>query len=296
MPRELLLDDAPAIAPLALALELGWATLPMPVRTVPNLSAATARDNPGALVCAPLVEYADLQEDYTILPDLAAGGHHGVATVLLADRRLDEVEDPIVDLGEISRTAECLARATLLKFYGITAAAWVRDGQESAGLRIEESPGEETTSDNTPESATERLTVEIREGGEALHLLDEPGDRVVSDLGRAWFILTGLPPVSHLLLAPNALLGADDPALQELLAALPVALAVVHERRRELRRTLAERYGVSRDLLNAFYNDQFLILTGDAQKSILALFPEGAWGMDLPTVARLNLAPWAARV
>ena len=88
----------------------------------------------------------------------------------------------------------------------------------------------------------------------------------------------------------------DSTGLQELVAALPAALAVIHERRRELRRTLAERYGVSRDLLNAFYNDQFLTLTGDAQKSILALFPEGAWGMDLPTVARLNLAPWAVRV
>jgi predicted solute-binding protein len=296
MVRELLLDDAPAIAPLALALELGWATLPVPVRTVPELSATMARDYPEALVFAPLVEYADLQADYTILPELAAGGHHGVATVLLADRRLDEVDDPIVDLAEISRTAECLARATLLKFYGITAAAWVRDGQEPPQLRIDESPVAETAPGSSPESAIERPTVEIREGGEALHLLDEPGDRVVSDLGRAWFILTGLPPVSHLLLAPNALLAVDDTSLPELLAALPIALAVVHERRRELRRTLAERYGVSRDLLNAFYNDQFLTLTGDAQKSILALFPEGAWGMDLPTVARLSLAPWAMRV
>jgi predicted solute-binding protein len=136
----------------------------------------------------------------------------------------------------------------------------------------------------------------VREGGEALHLLDTPGDRVLSDLGRAWFILTGLPPVTHLLLAPNGALAGDDPALQGFLAALPAALAVVHERRRELRRELADRYGVSRDALNAFYNDQFTTLTGDAQKSILALFPVGAWGMDLPTVSRLALAPWAIRV
>jgi hypothetical protein len=299
MIRELLLDDAPASAPLALALELGWATLPVPVRTVPGLAAATARDHPEALVFAPLAEYADLQAGYTILPELAAGGHHGAATVLLADRRLDEVDDPIVDLAAVSRTAECLARATLLKFYGITAAAWVHDGQESPRLRIDESPLEEPASGSSPESALRTphsAIVEVREGGEALHLLDEPGDRIVSDLGRAWFILTGLPPVSHLLLAPHALLGNADAGLRDLLAALATALTVVHERRRELRRTLAERYGVSRELLNAFYNDQFLTLTGDAQKSILALFPEGAWGMDLPTVTRLNLAPWAIRV
>ncbi len=275
-PRELLLDDTPAIAPLTLAIELGWVTLPVPIRTIAGLKARTVREYPGALAFVPLAEYAELQDDYAILPDLAAGGQHDAATILVADRRLDEVDDPLVDLGESSRTTELLVRATLLKFYGIIAAAWIRDGQES------------------PADSAARQTIEIRDGGEALHLLDAPGDRVISDLGRAWFILTGLPPVSHLLLAPTDQLEADW--LKGVLAALPAALAVVHERRRELRRTLAERYGVSRELLNDFYSDQFLTLTGDAQKSILALFPAGAWGMDLPTVSQLHLAPWARRV
>ncbi len=275
-PLELLLDDSPVIAPLALALELGWATLPVPVRTIAGLTASTMRVHPGAVGFTPLAEYAELQRDYTILPDLAAGGHHDAATILIADRRLDEVDDPIVDLGASSRTTELLVRATLLKFYGIAAAAWLRDGEE-------------------PQASDEaQQSIEIRDGGEALHLLDAPGDRVISDLGRAWFILTGFPPVSHLLLTPTSRL--EDSALEALLAALPVALAVVNERRRELRRTLAERYGVSRELLNSFYADQFLNLTGDAQKSILAIFPAGAWGMDLPTVSQLNLAPWAQRV
>ncbi len=275
-PLELLLDDSPVIAPLALALELGWAILPVPVRTISGLTAQTMREYPGAVGFTPLAEYADLQRDYTILPDLAAGGNHDAATILIADRRLDEIDDPIVDLGASSRTTELLVRAILLKFYGITAAAWLHDGQEP------------------PVGDEGQQTIEIRDGGEALHLLNVPGDRIISDLGRAWFILTGFPPVSHLLLAPTSRLA--DSALEALLAALPLALAVVNERRRELRRTLAERYGVSRELLNSFYADQFLTLTGDAQKSILAIFPAGAWGMDLPTVSQLNLAPWARRV
>lgn len=275
--RELLLDDTPGIAPLALALELGWATLPVPVRTVDALTAETARAHPTALVLAPLTEYAALQESYTILPELAVGGHHSLPALLVADRRLDEVDDPIVDLAEVSRATECLARATMLKFYGITAAAWRRDEPEPTGAGV-----------------VPPLTVEIRDGGEALHLLEVPGERVISDLGKAWFILSGLPPVSHLLLAPDAAL-EDDAALRATLDALTAALAVVHERRRELRRTLAERYGVAREFLNDFYSDQFLTLTADAQKSVLALFPEGAWGMDLPTVSRLKLAPWARR-
>lgn len=274
-PLELLLDDTPALAPLTLALERGWATLPATARTLPRMDATVAHAHPTALVFVPIAEYAVLQNDYVIIPELASGGHHNAGIILIGDRRLDEIDDPLVDLADVSRGTELLARATLLKFYGMAAAAWLRDG------------------DTPPASETERPTVEVRDGGEALHLLDDSGDYIVSDLGRAWFILTGLPPVTHLLLAPQTLLGT--PALTALVAALPEALAATHGRRRELRRDLAERYGLSRDFLSAFYNDQFLTLTGDAQKSLLALFPAGAWGMELPTVSQLTLAPWAKR-
>lgn len=305
MTLELLLDDAPGPAPLALAVERGWATLPAPVRTAPGLTAAAAREHTDALVLLPVAEYALVQETHVILPALAAGGHHGAATVLAADRRLDEIDAPIVDLDAISRTSECLARATLGKFYGITGATWTRedgasDAREPAPSGAQEAASDQPpgTPDNPAEEAppAERPTVEIREGGEALHLLDAPGDAVVADLGRAWFILTGLPYLSHLLVAPRPLLERDPDGLRELVAALPAALGVAHERRRELRRQLADRYGVSRDLLNDFYNDQFLTLTGDAQKAALALFARGAYGLNLPTVSRLNLAPGAAHV
>ncbi len=268
----LLLDDHPALAPLALAIEQGWGTLPISVRVVANLNAHTVQEYPAALACLPLAEYADLQTTHTIVPDLAAGDQHDAGTLLVADRRLDEVDQVIVDLGATSRTSELLTRATLLKFYGITAVAWTRD----------EPLPEET-----------QQVIAIRDGGEALYLRDTAANRILSDLGRAWFILSGLPPVSHLLLAPNNALTA--PWLTETRAAIPDLLAVVASRRRELRRTLAERYGVSRELLHQYYSGQFLTLTGDAQKSILALFPEGAWEMNLPTVSRLNLAPWAKR-
>lgn len=284
MSLELLLDDAPGPAPLALAVEQGHAALPAPLYTAPNITARLARERTGALILLPAAEYALLQESHVILPALAAGGRHGAATVLVADRRIDEIEAPAVDLADISTTSECLARATLAKFYGITGAAWQRECDERREAA------------ETAVDATERPMVEIREGGEALHLLDEPGDAVVADLGRAWFILTGLPYTSHLLVAPRALLERDPDGVTALTAAIAAALAVAHERRRELRRDLSDRYGVSRDTLNAFYNDQFTTLTGDAQKGTLALFARGAFGLGLPTVSHLNLAPGAAHV
>lgn len=295
MALELLLDDAPGPAPLALAVERGWATLPLPVRTVPGLTAVTASEHPEALVLLPLAEYASLQDSHLVLPALAAGGRHGAATVLVSDRRLDEVEAPVVDLTAVSLTAELLARATLAKFYGIAGATWRSD--ERGGVPAAGGSGEgRRTGDEQGELPGERPILEVLEGGAALHLLDEPGDAVVADLGRAWFVLTGLPAVSHLLVASRALLTAEGARVQELTEALPPALAIVHERRRELRRGLSDRYGVSRDLLNAFYNDQFTTLTGDAQKSASALFARGAYGLNLPTVSRLNLAPGAPQV
>lgn len=274
MPLELLLDDAPGPAPLALAVELGWAALPAPLRTAPDLTAEVARAHPDALALVPVAEYALLQDDYLVLPDLAAGGAHGAAAVLRADRRPDEIDHALVDLDAVSRTTECVARATLLKFYGIAAATWSRG----------DAPPETTGAD-----AAERPAVEVQDGGAALHLLDEPGNAVVEDLGRAWFILTGLPCVTHLLVARRDLLAAEAGGVRALLDALPAALAVAHERRRELRRELSRRYGVSRDLLNDFYNDQFHALTADAEKAAAALFARGAWGMNLPTVTGLGV-------
>jgi hypothetical protein len=307
MALELLLDDAPALAPLALAVELGWVSLPLPLRTVPHLTADEARARADALVVLPAVEYALVQQSHLIVPALAAGGQHGSATVLVADRRLDEIEAPTVDLEGASRGAECLARATLGPFYGISGTVWTREGEAGGHPPGGRSDGHHDSSaaagdgaaaetQVAGEASLARPTVLVREGGEALHLLDEPGIATVADLGRAWFILTALPPVSHLFLAPRALPPADEAGLRELTEALPGALATIHERRRELRRELSDRYGVSRERLNDFYNDQFSTLTGDAQKSVLALLARGGRGVGLPPVARLNLAGDAPHV
>jgi predicted solute-binding protein len=270
----LLLDDTPSIAPLAVAHELGWVTLPTPIETVPGLSVQTARSRPDALIYAPVTEYPELQQSHTILPALAGGGNYNSAIVLVTNHPLEEIDACVVDLADTSRTAEALARGTLRKFYGMNPVAWLREGRpDNPDLPV----------------------VEVREGGEALHLLDEPGDRVVVDLGRAWFILTGLPPVTHLLLAPDGFLRSDPAELNGMEEASVTAFATLHERREELRRELSTRYGVSLNLINRFYDDQLPSLTGDAQKSVRALLTATSRSMGLPPVAALKLPPGAVR-
>ncbi len=270
----LLVDDTPSIAPLTLAHELGWATLPCAVETVAGLTAQVARAHPEALVFVPFTEYPELQEGYTILPVLAAGGNYNAAIVLVADRPLEEIDECVIDLGEVSRVAEALAYATLKKFYGLTPVAWVRTRPETA----------------------EHPVVQICEGGEALHLLDEPGNRVVVNLGRAWFILTGLPPLTHLLLAPDKLLREAPGDVQAFTAALAAAQAARAARKAELRGELSARYGVSVAQLDRYYDDQFTTLTGDAQKSIRALLTATARNLGLPAVGALKLPPGVLNV
>jgi predicted solute-binding protein len=271
----LLLDDTPSIAPLALAHELGWVTLPMPVETVPGLTAAMAQRRGDALLFAPVAEYPELQQGYTVLPALVGGGNYNAAIVLVAERPLEEIDACAVDLADTSRTAEALARGTLRKFYGINPVAWLR--------------GEERPDDPA------LPVVEIREGGEALHLLDEPGNRVVVELGRAWFILTGFPPVTHLLLAPDALLRDAPDALPALNDALAAANTILRGQRDDLRQQLSARYGVSLALINRYYDDQLPGLTGDGQKSVRAILTATTRSMGLPPVAALKLPPGAAR-
>ena len=266
----LLLDDAPQIAPLALAHELGWVALPCAVETMAGLSAETARARPDALVYLPLTEYATLQTSHTVLPFLAGGGNHGATIALIAEQPLGAIDDCLVDLGESSRLAEALARGTLRKFYGINPIAWLRDER--------------------PEGETPPI-VEVREGGEALHLLEEPGDRTVVELGKAWFILTGLPALTHLLLVPDAVLRATPDLPQTLAAALEATAATIDARRDELRDELATRYGLARTTLDRLYDDQLPALTGDAQKSLRALLTAASRSMGLPPVGALKLPP-----
>lgn len=270
MTPTLLLDDTPAIAPLALAIERGGLALPAALEVVPTLTAEVARARPDTLAFVPVGDYPLLQGDRTVLPELAAGGVYNAAIVLVADRPLPTIERCLVDLADASRTAEALARATLQKFYGLTPVGWTCDA---------------------PPEDPELPVVAVREGGEALHLLDEPGSRAVVDLGRAWFLLTGLPPVTHLLLAPDRLLAAAPDAVAALRAALAAAPDALAPHRDALRDELATRYGVARALLDRYYDDQFATLTGDAQKSLRALLTAAARSMALPPVGALKLPP-----
>lgn len=112
---------------------------------------------------------------------------HAEAGIAVQDRgviaflsavRADELEDPAIWVRTESATAELVARATLQPYFGFRPSRWVAEGTgEETGVVVDEL------------AALQPIESGFRE-----------------NLTRAWFVLTGLPLVTHLLAVPT---GAD---------------------------------------------------------------------------------------
>lgn len=148
------------------ALGNGWE-----LRIQERLDAATVRAVPG-------VALLDTLEALTLLPacwiatDLAVVSEHTSAVALLTPDRPDRLQETSVALGTCRAASEALARTTIEPFFGVRVREWHRGDQTS----------------RHPE-------LRLVEDEMALHA---PNERH-HDLGRAWFILTGYPFVSHVL-------------------------------------------------------------------------------------------------
>lgn len=285
---QLLLDDAPGPALLELALTRTRTRLPVEVRTVPALRAETVQDHPSAMLLIASAEYAILQATHVVSAEFAISGTHRSAVVLVSDRPFDRVEAPRVEFEGGSRAAELLARATLWRYFGIQPALFVRDGVAT----VPSPPPEQVTAtepDEEPGAAPGTQVLRVLDGTAGLKALgDLPPDRA-ADLGRAWYIMTGLPPVSHLLLVPRALVEQLPGAYAATIESFTSGLASAHERRRELSRAFAERCVIPHEVARDFGADIRWKFDAEIHKSVVQLFNRGAWGMNLPLVRKLEL-------
>lgn len=241
----LLLHDTLATAPFVHPLTSGWVTPDIVAEPRPHLPAADVGPEDVALVPAP--EIAALLETHSLAPEAAVVSGPVGSVAMRVPARPDEIERTPVRLWEASGIAEVLARATLKPFYGIQPVSWT-----------------------TEESAEAQVVVV--EGIEALR---PPEAGFAEDLCRAWFILSGVPAVTHVLAIPRAL---DPAALSPALDALETLREAGHERRRDLRRDLAEAHGLDRDRLATFFGEQRLTLEAADRRALLLLLQRGTWG------------------
>jgi len=251
----ILLHDTLVTAPYVVPARLGWIESPVSVEPMADLRAGDVAPNEVALI--PSAEVASLQESHQVVPDFAVIATGEGAVAMRVSVRPDEIEASPVRLYDASGSAEILARATLQPFYGINSTAWTSDDTASA-------------------------QVVIVEGAEALR---EPEAGMAEDLTRAWFILTGQPVVSHVLVAPKSL---NREALSPVLATLESARAAAHERRRDLRKQLAEREEIDRDRLTRLFAAQRLSLEDEDRRALLMLLQRGNRGSAYPYVWNLT--------
>lgn len=164
---------------------------------------------------AVLVRTGDLgawEVTHRIVPTAGVATGGPGAIVLTTPVRADMIDEPVVWLRELSTTARLLARATVERYYGTAVRGWSETGEGAQAVVVE--------------------------GPDALAPL-ETGYR--DDLGRAWFILNGVPLVTHLLLVP---VGADPAGVAEATRWVQEVGGLDKERRKKARERLAGRAGV----------------------------------------------------
>lgn len=244
MALRIAIDDRLETARLAYPIEAGWAS-PEGVERVAGLISTRAADADLAMLDS--IAALSMLGDYAVVADLAVVARRATMLTLATHTRPDDVDDVAVSLSGVSPAGRAVALATLHPFYGITAREW----------------------SDEPFAVDEQHAV-VSEGPAALIPIED--DAIYQeDLGRAWFLMTETPFVSHVCVARRSLLTRDPASVADAVGQLVGVLDAGLERGRELRRDLAKRHGIDRDLLVEVLADQEWELTAEGVAGLTQL-------------------------
>ncbi|MGD9714822.1 MAG: MqnA/MqnD/SBP family protein [Thermomicrobiales bacterium] len=257
MTTRLLLHDALTTANIIQPLRLGWVQHEFDVDLSEKLESGDVDAGSFALIPSP--EITLLVDSHNILAAVAVVDEQSSAIAMRTPVRPDDIEASDVVLYETNATAEVLARALLWPFFGITARS------------LSALPNAEAQ-------------VTIVEGALALQ---EPETGQSLDLGRSWFVMTGMPLVSHVLIGPRNASSAEQSAV---VSALNESLSEAHARRRELRQRFDTQYSVDRERLVSYFAGQRYRLDAGDREALVALLVRGAGGSRFRPLTRLPYA------
>ncbi len=253
----LFLHDSLTTANLVEPLRLGWVEHDLDAVFSGALTAAQILQEDFALIPSP--EITLLVDTHQILTQLAVVDEPSSAIALRTPVRPDDIEQSNVVLYETSATAEVLARALLWPFFGIETSGWTTEPESDAQITVVEGA----------------LALQDPEAGHSL------------DLGRSWYVMTGMPLVTHLLAAPREAAAAD---WDSVVNALQQSATEAHARRRELRLLFDERFGVERERLVEYQAGQRHQLGAAEREALVALLVRGAGGSRFLPLTRLPFA------
>jgi predicted solute-binding protein len=249
-----IVDDSLVTAVFAEPLRRGWVSTDIDATLMPSPSAAEVPGGAFGLVSSP--ECTLLTDTHAIVPDVAVVAQETGAITMRSPVRADEISDARVLLYETSSVAEVLARSLMWPYFGIAVREWTRE------------PDEDTT-------------VTIVDGALALQ---PPEVGYSENLVRSWFVITGMPVVSHVLLAPREAAPEAVAGVVDLLAA---CRNQAHERRRELRQLMDEEYGIERERLVDVLTRQRYSLDDADREALVSLIVKGSGGSSYRPITRL---------
>ncbi len=186
-------------------------------------------------------------DTHVILRDAGIVWRTASMLTMTTHTRPDEVEQATIVIPGISAAGRAVATAVITAFYGITVTDWSEEARD-----------------------VDETTAVISEDAAAL-IADEDEDRYQEDLGRAWFLLANLPFVSHVCVAPRALLASDPASISRAVERLNGAKTIGQDRGRELRRDLSKGFNIDRDTLTETLADQTFTLDDEALDGLVEL-------------------------
>jgi hypothetical protein len=224
--------------PLAIAESILTAHLRAGIEQLPGARLTDSRD--GYVV----IESARIGAlpNHAIHPDVGIVVRDRGVVALQSAVRPDELDRPAVWLRVSGPTPELLARATVGQYFGFRVREWV--GEDRAG---------------------EAEAVVVDEAAALVPL--ESGFR--DDLTRAWFVLTGLPFVTHLLAVPN---DAEPDQVEAVATWMANGGGLDRDQRRAVREEIAETTGATLEDITSLMTGVRWRVTLDERRSVAELF------------------------
>lgn len=245
----LYIDDSLMTAMVRLPLTEGWVETDVPYEIQKNLKAGGVGPGDVAVIAGP--EASLLGPTHFIDPSVAVVVEAVSPIGMRTPIRPDGVEETPIRMLDTGPTAEVLIRALLRPYFGISASSFVRDADD-------------------PDAAGAQVVIVDGVMG-----LSEPEAGFQEDLAKAWFILTNAPVVHFVTVVG---VEAEARGAQAELDLLRQAVATGVERRRDVRRLIAEGEDLDHERLVELTNRMRFELTATDRQSLRNLLARGIWG------------------
>ncbi|CAN5821700.1 hypothetical protein BH23CHL2_BH23CHL2_34290 [soil metagenome] len=220
----ILIERRLGTVPFWMPIERGWVEVDHDVQIIEAPTAADVRAHNGPMLVDALLASTVIASSRIITDHAVAADTISLLTMITASRP-DEIEQAAVSTPGFSLSGRAAAEIVIPEFYGVAIAGWL---DEPANV--------------------DAATIIITEDADAL-LPTANEEDYHEDLGRAWFLLTNTPFVSHILIVPERLYLDDIESVRSAVRALSATQKAATDQRRMLRRNISRDHDIDRDLV-----------------------------------------------